>query len=138
MRISLECVNKEIRLIALLNRQKRIIYVIHFNGPALTPRKFWKLIRLNDYFCNISMRLGFDERAPIDPNFRLDVDEMYDHVDSEFDLISDPITSDELEICIDSIEITKSSCVPGISTSICKQVGYIATFIMRCSIIIRH
>ena len=47
---------------------------------------------------------------------------MYGQVDGEFDLISDPITSDELEIFIDNIEISKSSCVPGISTSICKDV----------------
>ena len=74
---------------------------------------------LNDYFCNISTRLGFDAQAPFNEDFKIDVDEAYSGVDAEFCLLSDPFVLDELEYCIDSIDISKSSSVLNISTFVC-------------------
>ena len=76
---------------------------------------------LNDYFCNISTRLGFDIQAPLDEGFKIDVDEAYFGIDTEFCLISDPFVRDELEYCIDSIDISKSTSVLNISTFVCRD-----------------
>ena len=76
---------------------------------------------LNDYFCNISTRLSFDAQAPFNEDFKIDVDEAYSGVDAEFCLLSDPFVLDELEYCIDSIDISKSSSVLNISTFVCRD-----------------
>ena len=114
------------------------------------PRKFWKLIKNMldgsnyhteanqfvdpdtnltvplgnepNYFCNISTRLGFDDLAPLNADFKFDVDEMYADINAEFNLISDPFVTDELQPYIDSVDITKSSCVMGVSTFVCRDV----------------
>ena len=76
---------------------------------------------LNDNFCNISRRLGFD---PNDEVSYSDNDYLacYDNVNEVFDLLSDPLTSDELLLYASDIDVSKNCCIEGLTSSICKDL----------------
>ena len=76
---------------------------------------------LNEYFCNISRRLGFDpcDRVTYTDNDYLN---MYSNIEDTFDLAADPVTVEELSLYIDEIDLTKNCCIAGISTEICRDL----------------
>ena len=76
---------------------------------------------LNTYFCDIAGRLGLRIDSAIDPEITNDLDAMYGNIDSIFDLGDDEITPIELEMIAKDIDTSKSSCIPGLSTHICKK-----------------
>ena len=94
---------------------------------------------LNQYFCNISERLGISIDPIIDNNIEDDLTNMYGIIENHFDLSEDEIMSPELELFVDDIDISKGSGVDGISTSICKTIlKYFpdqVSYIYRCSVI---
>ena len=75
---------------------------------------------LNDYFVNISSRLGFG------PNYVIDVDnnylDMYSDIDDFFDISSDPPSIEEIVLYSSDIDTSKSSCKDGITSVICKDL----------------
>ena len=77
---------------------------------------------LNSYFCNISQRLGLSSDPEIDPESVNGLHDFYGEIDSLFDLSEDEILGPELEDIVKTIDISKSSCVEGISTLICKHI----------------
>ena len=77
---------------------------------------------LNSYFCNISRRLGLSNEPIIDPEITNDLDGMYGVIDDVFELSEDEILTAELEMIVKDIDVSKSSCVHGISTLICKHI----------------
>ena len=93
---------------------------------------------LNAYFCNISQRLGFNDNFHMDPDIHVDMFNMYNEVDGVFDLSEDPILAPELEMFVADIDTSKSSCIQGISTLICKNIMTFfpkgISHIFRCSI----
>ena len=76
---------------------------------------------LNEYFRNISQRLGFDANDSVayDDNHYLD---MYSEIKDTFDLLADPPTEDELRVYIEDIDLSKSCCVEGLNSEICKDL----------------
>ena len=76
---------------------------------------------LDEFFCNISTRLGFGRNDNIDftDNNYMDT---YDRIDDMFDLYADPPTIGEVLLYSGDIEITKSSCVDGLTASVCKDL----------------
>ena len=93
---------------------------------------------LNSYFCNISHRLGLSNDPMINPEITNDLDGMYGGLAGHFDLVDDEILTPELEMVVREIDTSKSSCVQGISTLICKHImtyfpNEIA-YLYRCSI----
>ena len=76
---------------------------------------------LNDYFVNISSRLGFGPDIQIDfeGNNYLD---MYSDIDDYFDISADLPTVEEIMLYTKDIEVSKSSCIDGISTIVCKDL----------------
>ena len=76
---------------------------------------------LNNYFCNISQRLGFNpnDQVTYSNNDYLNI---YDNIDNIFDLSADPILVDELLSCSDDIDLSKNCCVPGLTSQICKDL----------------
>ena len=93
---------------------------------------------LNGYFCNISDRLGLSNDLVIEETINEDLNNMYGIIDNVFDLTEDEILAPELEIFVDNIDVSKSSGVKGISTSICKTIMKFfpeeISYIYRCSI----
>ena len=95
---------------------------------------------LNSYFCNITDRLGLDNHIdPFSyPKIDSDINDMYGHLESTFDLTEFPITPDELEHIVMDIDISKSSSVAGIGTFICKDIMKMLSletvFLFNCSI----
>ena len=86
---------------------------------------------LNEYYCNISSRLGFcqNDRATYTNNNYLDI---YENVDGNFNLQADLTTAEEVISFADDIDLSKGSCVEGLSSSICKDLltqlpGYFAS-----------
>ena len=75
---------------------------------------------LNDFFCNISSRLGFDNADTV--VYNNDYLDMYNDIDDVFNLLSDLPTVDEIVLHSQDIDITKNSCIDGISTNICKDL----------------
>ena len=75
---------------------------------------------LNDYFVNISSRLGFG------PNHVIDFDnnylDMYSDIDDFFDISSDPPTVEEVVLYSNEIDMSKNSCIDGISSVVCKDL----------------
>ena len=49
---------------------------------------------------------------------------MYGYINSNFDISSDEIVTGELDYVISSIDVSKWSCVQGISSSICRDNFY--------------
>ena len=76
---------------------------------------------LNEYFCNISQRLGLDLNNDLGyrNNNHLDV---YAMMDSVFNILDDPPTIEDVNIYANDIDLSKSSSVDGISTNICKDL----------------
>ena len=74
---------------------------------------------LNDFFCNISTRLGFNQDI-------VHYNDDYLHVDNDlnevFSLLHDPPTIDELVLYSDDIDLSKGSGVEGINVQICKDL----------------
>ena len=94
---------------------------------------------LNNYFCNIAERLDLNTNA--DPNldyFDTIMHNMYGYIDDTFDLCADEIAPGELEYIVTTIDVSKSSCVSGISTSICKDIMKLLphemAYLFNCSI----
>ena len=79
---------------------------------------------LNSYFCNIIDRLGLDDNVGNIQYQRveLDLNDLYGQIDSHFDLADDSITVGEFEGIIPNIDITKSSSISVLSTTICKDI----------------
>ena len=79
---------------------------------------------MNSYFCNIFDRLGLDKDIDQDEyrHINSDLDGLYGHIDTNFDLVDELVTTGELGFVIPSIDITKGSSIPGISTFICKDI----------------
>ena len=76
---------------------------------------------LNEFFCNIAERLGFDPHDVIDYDGNEFLD-CYDAIENVFDILHDPPTLENIMLYIDDIDLTKNSCVDGIGTSICKDL----------------
>ena len=76
---------------------------------------------LNNYFCNISQRLGFNSNDQVTYSNN-DYLNIYDNIDNIFDLSADPILVDELLSCSDDIDLSKNCCVPGLTSQICKDL----------------
>ena len=76
---------------------------------------------LNEYFCNISRRMGFDRTDTVTyvDNDYLDI---YLEIDDIFNLAQDPVTVGELMIYSDDIDLTKNCCVEGLTTEICRDL----------------
>ena len=76
---------------------------------------------LNEYFCKVSNRLGLDTN--FDPNLEnnnyLD---MYLDIDDHFDFSLDPLVMDDILICSNDIDISKSCCIDGLTSGICKDL----------------
>ena len=74
----------------------------------------------------------------MDPMIHDDLYDMYGNMESEFDLMADPILAQELEMFVSDIDIGKSSCIQGVSTLICKNImsnfPKEIAYIFRCSI----
>ena len=79
---------------------------------------------LNNYFCNITDRLGIDTNVYPEQLqlIEMDLNELYGHIDTTFDLTDDLITVDELEHCTSTIDLTKGISIPGIGTFICRDI----------------
>ena len=75
---------------------------------------------LNDYYCNISTRLGFNHDDII--HYNDEYLHVYQNIDDVFSLSNDPPTLAELESISDDIDLSKGSCVDGLSTQICKDL----------------
>ena len=75
---------------------------------------------LNDFFCNISTRLGLDHEDHIP--YIEDSLNIYSDLDDVFGILNDPPTINELIMYSDDIDLSKGSCVDGISISICKDL----------------
>ena len=75
---------------------------------------------LNDYYCNISQRLGINDDVP--DRYPDDYLGVYDNIVTTFDLCDDLPTIGEVVLHAESIDSSKSSCVEGISTSVCKDL----------------
>ena len=90
--------------------------------------KFIRRFELHSFFfrdfCNITERLGLDNPIDHDEYHRIDIDldELYGHIETNFDLVNDLVTTAELEYVVSSIDISKGSSIPGISTFICKDI----------------
>ena len=93
---------------------------------------------LKDYFCNIAGRLGLSRDPLIDRDIDVDLDNMYGVINTVFDLFDDVILAPELEIFVNDIDLSKSSGVSDINTSICKSIMTFfpeeISYIYRCSI----
>ena len=76
---------------------------------------------LNEYYCNIAERLGFDPRADIVYNHNEFLN-CYNMIENVFDILDDPPTLEDIAVYVDDIDLSKSSCVDGISTNICKDL----------------
>ena len=76
---------------------------------------------LNEYFCDISARLGFDcnDRVDYADNNYMNI---YENVNGVYDLQSDLITVEEILTLADDIDLTKSSSIEGITSEICKDL----------------
>ena len=76
---------------------------------------------LNEYFCKVSARLGLDTK--FDPNLEnnnyLD---MYQDIDDHFDFSLDPLVMYDILICSNDIDISKSCCIDGLTSGICKDL----------------
>ena len=94
---------------------------------------------LNSYFCNISQRLGLSNDPNLDLEITKDLDGMYGNIDSDFNLSDDLILAPELEMIAKDIDTSKSSCVKGIGSFICKDIMVYfpdkIAHIFRCSIL---
>ena len=77
---------------------------------------------LNSYYCNIAHRLGLSNDPNIDPETVNDLQGMYGDVGNNFDLSEDEILVPEFEMVVADIDISKGSCVQGISTLVCKHI----------------
>ena len=77
---------------------------------------------LNKYFCHISQRLGLYDPNPDLTVITRDLEEIYGDVNDVFDLTNDVFTVPEFVTHVNEIDVFKSSCVPGIKTSICKDI----------------
>ena len=79
---------------------------------------------LNNYFCNITDRLGIDTNVYPEQLqlIEMDLNGLYGHIDTTFDLTDDLITVDKLEHCTSTIDLTKGSSIPGIGTFICRDI----------------
>ena len=62
-----------------------------------------------------------NDNTPIDPVVRDDLNNMYGDIENVFDLAEDDIALFELENIVSNIDVTKSSCVVGIMTAMCKD-----------------
>ena len=76
---------------------------------------------LNNYFCNISHRLGFNPNDHVTYSENNDLD-IYDNIDEILDLSSDPITVDEVLSYTNDIDLSKNCCVPGLTSQICRDI----------------
>ena len=79
---------------------------------------------LNSYFCNIIDHLGLDDNVDNNHYRRVeqDLNDIYGQIDSHFELVNDLITVGELEGIIPNIDITKSSSISVLSTTVCKDI----------------
>ena len=75
---------------------------------------------LNDYYCNISQRLGCNDDVP--DHYPHEYLSVYDNIVDTFVLTDDLPTIGEVALYAENIDLSKSSCLEGISTSVCKDL----------------